>query len=283
MGVRLNSIILSVAFALALSVFSCGKSDEAPAGGDTAVRQTADASLPDRLELKKAVEKAGFLTASFRPFPATGERETGQVVVYKSEKASSGGAIYLKSIGGKTAPIWHWHFTDAAPDSAYPVDIDEDGMWDIRIVMSNGRFRDFIQDDTFTLAARLRNDWIAMNGTSSPPTNPDHAMWKCFDGSARTAWSSSLEGRDEVFLEVMAPFGVQRGILSIQTIDDGRPSKCILYADGKKVKEFKLENETGIQKIQIGSAIQNATQVRFVVRSTYGKDKTVSIAEFSLE
>jgi hypothetical protein len=180
-------------------------------------------------------------------------------------------------------PSWHWYFENVAPDSTCPVELNRDGLWDIRILLEDGGFLEFIQEETFTLSAHNRDDWIAMNGSSSPAADPEHAMWKCFDGNENTAWRSSLKNHEEVYVELSAPFGIKRGILTVQTLDKDRPKECRLYADGKVVQKFKLQDETGIQKIRVEEAVMAAKKIRLAILSTFGKSSQVSIAELSLE
>jgi hypothetical protein len=180
-------------------------------------------------------------------------------------------------------PCWHWYFEDAVPDSAYPVELNEDGLWDIRIIMSDGRVESFLQEESFTLFANNRNDWIALNGTSSPPIDSEHKMWKCFDGDKKTAYSSSLKLHGKVSLQIHAPFGVKSGNISIQTLDQYCPKECVLFAGDEEIKRFILENESGKQRIHIGDSIKKAGSVQLVIESAYGDNDRISIAELTFE
>ncbi len=303
MKIRIRLIFSLIAWALVFSAFSCGEKEDASVAERTLDKKSRreDHGAKSKQEqervakrakeigvktafLKVIIEEAGFELVNYRRFPVARAGEKGATVVYQSKgKTDSGGVIYLKGTGETLAPCWHWYFENVAPDSTCPVEVNRDGLWDIRILLKDGGILEFIQEETFTMLGSTRDDWIALNGFSSPATDPDHAMWKCFDGNTRTAWRSSLEGRDEVYMEVSAPLGIGKGILSIQTLDQGRPRECLLYADGKVAQQFTLENEKGLQKIRVEEAVLAAKKIRFAVASTYGDENQVSIAELSLE
>jgi len=288
---------------LAALVLSCGQKDKEPEPARTAVKKTDPAKIrrpggnprssaqtepvkvyvPDKNPFQNIIKTAGYESVAYRSFPFTRVGERGEVVVYRADGADRGGVIFLKTIDGQVSPSWHWYFDDAAPDSAYPMEINEDGLWDLRVVMTGGQVREFLQEQTFTLSGRLRNDWIALNGTCSPSTDSGHEMWRSFDGNPNTSWRSSLAGRDEVYLEVSTPFGLHRGILTVHTQDEGRPKECRLLLDGKVVQSFKLKNKTARQRIQIKSSAQKIKTARLAVLSIHGPGQEVSIAEFSLE
>jgi len=280
--------------ALTALVISCGRKDKEPEPGQTAVQTTTPAETftrkapdgvytPDLNPFRDIIRMAGFESVVYRSFPFSRLGDGGEVVVYRAAGADRGGVIYLKTLSGQVAPSWHWFFDDAAPDSVYPVEINEDGLWDVRVVMAGGQVREFLQEQTFTLSGELRNDWIALNGSCSPPTDQGHELWRCFDGDPRTCWRSSLAGRDDVYLEVRTPFGLQRGILTVCTLDEGRPKECRLLFDGKVVQSFNLKNETARQRIQIKSSAASIQTARLVVLSIHGAGQDVALAEFSLE
>jgi hypothetical protein len=283
--VKYRSICLLL-IACAAATFSCGKSKDAKKAGSKAAQQ-ADSALAAAIAqapFKDVLEKAGFTIIEIKKFPSMDVKASGQTVVYKSTAQNpSGGVLYFRNERNRSFPTWHWYFDDGVPDSARAVDINEDGLWDVRIWMNDGSEREFLQDEEFTLFAEPRSDWIALNGTSSSPTDPDHAMWKCLDGLQNTIWSSAMPASGQVFLEVLSPFGIHRGIVTVQTVDEGRPRDCELIADGKSIKRFTLENRAGEQKVQFGSDPHLTGRMRFVVHSSYGEGGDVSIAEFKLE
>lgn len=283
MKARINWNLLLPAIACAVMIFSCGRSKE-PGDKDA---QAVDSTLSE--EIAKApfndmLKTAGFSIVEIEKFPTEVARKTGQVVVYRStEKKSSGGVLYFKNDKIRTFPAWHWYFDDVAPDSARAVELNEDGLWDMRISMSDGSAREFLHDEEFSLFAEPRSDWIALNGPSSPSTDPDHLVWNCLDGRLNTMWCSSLHPSGEVFLEVLAPFPLRNGIMTVHTAAEGRPRECELFADGKRIKQFTLEDQAGEQKVQLGKGYDSVKRIRFVVRSSYDKDGKVTIAEFRLE
>ncbi|MFH1755783.1 MAG: hypothetical protein ABIA59_08790 [Candidatus Latescibacterota bacterium] len=266
-------------------IMSCGKSKDA--AEDQGKRSQTDSTTIASIEgapFKDMLEKAGFAISNAQKFPSAEAGKTGQAVAYKSKgKVAAGGVLYFKDDASRSFPTWHWYFADGAPDSVSAVELNEDGMWDVRVSMNDGTNREFVQDREFTLFSQDRSDWIALNGISSPPSDSSHAMWRCLDGRTNTAWHSSLQNSAEIYLEVPSPFGVQRGILTVFTADRGRPRECEIHADGKLIKQFVLEDQTGEQKIQLGNACQKAGTIRFIVRSSYDQNGNVDIAEFILE
>jgi hypothetical protein len=297
---RYSMILIAL---LATLAWSCGQKDKEPEPAQTAAEKTPTAKStsagragqapqktapvktlkPDQNPFQNIIKSAGFESVAYRSFPFTRVGDGGEMVVYRTADADKGGVIFLKRIGGQAAPSWHWYFDDVAPDNVQPVEINEDGLWDVQVTMAGGQVREFLQGQTFTLGGNLRNDWIALNGSCSPPIGPGHEMWRCFDHDPGTSWQSSLAGRDEVYIEVNTPFGLQRGILTVHTLEEGRPNNCRLLFDGQEVQSFKLKNETAKQRIQIKSPAQNIKTARLVVLSIHGKGQVVSIAEFSLE
>jgi hypothetical protein len=230
------------------------------------------------------LEKAGFEPTLYRKFPCGRATEKGRALVYRNRgRGESGGVIYLAEARRGRAPCWHWYFGDAVPEEVLPVELNEDGLWDVRVVMEDGSLREFMQDESFTLRAGHRSDWIALNGTASPHTDPNHAMWKCFDGDSTTSWSSSLFGKDEVFIEVLTPFRLERGILTLRTLEKGRPRECRLYSGQEMLQTFELADKAGTHQLQLERDAREAESIRLVVRSVYGVADWVSIAELSLE
>jgi hypothetical protein len=236
------------------------------------------------MPFKDIIEKAGFTITSIKEFPTSETRRTGQAAVYRSNvNYRSGGILYFKNSRQRSFPTWHWYFDDAAPEDVRAVELNEDGLWDMQITMSDGSKREFLQDKDFSLFAEVRSDWIALNVESSSTADPGHPLWHCLDGRGNTAWHSSLQTTGEVYMEFWAPFGIRRGILAIQTVDEARPRECELFVDGKSIKRFTLEDRSGEQRVQVGQTDPNPTRIRFVVRSSYGDGGAIAIARFRLE
>ena len=166
------------------------------------------------------------------------------------------------------------------PDSVLRREVNRDGLWDVRIVSSRGEAVEFIQDDSFTLLARQRSDWVAMNGECSPPLSREYPMWKCFDGDTTTVWKSSVSGG--AFIEVLVPFGVEDGVLSFVTLESEQPERAIVYANGKRVEEIEIPHTAGKQVIALGAAVKGATNVRLEFPSVRGNGDVVAVAELGL-
>lgn len=294
----LGKILVIIAAVCAISWVggSCGKEtgqaqrsgkDEGTKSGSTvaSLAQQASAGLSiddDFMEGRRFIEDAGFAVTSYREFPAQEVAKRGRVLVYADKrKKHTGGVLFLKKTGAEVSPAWHWYFEDAAPDSALKTEINRDGLWDIRIVFPRGKAMEFIQNDSFTLFARERSDWIAMNGESSPPISEEFALWKCFDGDTATAWKSPVSG--PAFIEVPVPFGVKDGVLTLGTLSSGQPDRCVVYADGNRVEEVKVEPVSGLQVIALGAGVRGATRVRLEFPSIHGEGGVAAVAELGLK
>lgn len=241
-----------------------------------------EASLDEEFAaVRQIVEGAGYVVKEFRAFPSQEVTKRARVLIYTDTKGKdSGGVVYIKKTGFQAAPAWHWYFPDMAPDSVVNEEINNDGLWDIRFVSTKGKSERHIQEESFSLFAKERTDWIAMNGSCSAPLASDAAMWKCFDGDTTTAWKSSLAG--PAFLEVDVPFGVAEGILTVGTTASDQPRGCSVYADGKRIEEIELKPVAGRQVIALGQAVRGAKRVRLEFTSTHANAAAVAIAELGL-
>jgi hypothetical protein len=281
---------------MVLVVSSCGKSEETAEkkkpGEERAksellnVARLASKGIAiedEAVEAQAIIEQAGYKTKYYDRFPAEELGKKGRVLIYSDKKGKkSGGVIFMKKTGNQVAPGWHWYFEDMVPDSVVPVESNDDGLWDVKVVSTKGRVEKFVQDQSFTLMAKDRSDWIAMNGQSSPPISAQGAMWHCFDGDTVTAWRSSVAGGSEAFLELITPFGVQEGLLTVQTLSSSQPRRCALYADGKKIQQFELESTAGRQSVRLDKGVQGAKRVRLVFESVHNGD-IVAVAELALK
>ena len=293
---------LAVFCFMALTGVSCGKSDgdaqetkaktneaakKQPAKSEGQLQQIAkeavdEASIDDEwADGRKVIEAAGYVVKEYRSFPAQEITKKGRVLVYTDKKGKeSGGVLFVKKTGFQVAPAWHWYFSGMVPDSVVNVELNQDGLWDIRVVSTKGKAETFTQEESFSLFAKERKDWIAMNGSSSAPATHDAAMWKCFDGDTTTAWRSSLSG--PAFLEFDVPFGVADGNLTICTMDSDQPRGCAVYADGKRVEEIELKPVSGRQVIALGQAVRGAKKVRIEFTSAHANASAVAVAELGL-
>jgi hypothetical protein len=296
--------LLLIPVAALVLLGSCGKkedkakTDETVAGSKAKVGDKDASSLKDiAMEARGMVsvdeelagvrdmmESAGFAVKSYAGFPAQEVGRKGRMLIYTDKKAKhSGGVVFCKKTGPAVAPCWHWHFKDMVPDSVTNVELNGDGLWDLRVVSTDGRVVNLVQDDSYTLVAADRSDWIAMNGASSVPVSEDAAMWKCFDGDTASAWQSSIGSEGEAFLEIGTPFGVKEGILTLHTLASDQPRQCTVYADGKQLQVLDLEPKAGWQTAKLDRKANGAKTVRLVFNSSHGQGGLVSIAEVTLK
>jgi hypothetical protein len=274
----------------ALVLGSCGKSEdkESTRGGAVDLREiarmaggvvTLDEEVADIVAM---IEAAGFKKKIYEEFPGQEPGTRARVLVYGGEKGTPpGGVIYINKRGINISPAWHWYLTDMVPDSVVNVELNDDGLWDVRMVAGD-RVMSFIQEETFTLSGGERTDWIALNGVSSPPVSQSDALWKAFDGDTLTAWRSPLGEGGKAYIELISPFGIKEGILIVRSLNGGPPRRCTLYADGKPVQQFELEAKEATQEIQLDRAIVGAKKVRLEFTSTHGGAQRVEIAELEL-
>ena len=285
---------------MAFAGVSCGKSDgqsvqekdkpkqaDKTAKSDGPLQQIAkdaidQTSLDDEFaDGRRIVETAGYVVKEYKGFPAQEITKRGRVLVYTDKKGKhSGGVVFLKRTGFQVAPAWHWYFEDMVPDSVVNVEINQDGLWDLRIVSTRGKAERFVQGESFSLFARERTDWIAMNGSCSAPVSEDAGMWKCFDGDTTTAWKSSLPG---AFIEFNVPFGVTGGNLSLYTMTSEQPRGCAVYADGKRMEDIEFQPVAGRQVIALGQGVRGAKKIRLEFTSAHANAGTVAVAELGLD
>ncbi|UCG53625.1 MAG: hypothetical protein JSW58_08710 [Candidatus Latescibacterota bacterium] len=301
---HLKMALLLIPVATLLCVGSCGKkeekakTDETVAGSEKKGADTETSSLKDiAMEargivsvdeelagVREMMETAGFMIKSYEGFPAQEVGRKGRMLVYTDKGAKrSGGVVFFKKTGPTVAQCWHWHFKDMVPDAVTNVEMNGDGLWDVQVASNDGQVINLIQDDSFTLTAADRSDWIAMNGTSSEPVSEDAAMWKCFDGDTTSAWQSSTGPDDDAFLELDVPFGVKDGMLVLQTLASNQPSRCTVYADGKQLQVIDLEPKAARQITHLDGAAKGAKTIRLVFNSGQGQGNLVSVAEVTLK
>jgi hypothetical protein len=223
---------------------------------------------------------AGFKAVYYTKFPAAMAGEDGRMILYGSASGGKdGGMIFVQGSGATFKWVWHWYFEDMIPASIQRVELNQDGLWDIRLTPTKGKTIEFLQDDSFSLAAGQRGDRIALNGKSSESL-PDFPLWFCFDNNHITVWKSLLNS--EVFIDVASPFGLRDGILSITAGQTDQPRECVIKADGKEIQRFILEPTTDEQLIKLEPAARTASSIRLVVESCHGESRQVAIAELSI-
>jgi hypothetical protein len=278
---RITTITVCTLLAAGLLVLSsCGgkSGEEKQAAGEKETKSTPAVVVADA-PLKAEIEKAGFKPIFYSKFPSQLPGIKSDVVVYRADKGSAGGVLYVQEYGNQYRPVWHWYFASDAPDSVHAVEINEDGLWDMRMWVG-GETRDYVQDQSFTLTARQRDGLVAMNGDASEPVDAAGMLWHAFDGDTTSAWSSDLGG---AFIDLPVPLGIDAGILAVRLLPEGQPDKVEVKADGKKVQEFELDQTTLEQAIQLDPAAKNADTLRLEFKSAHrGADK-VSVAELGLK
>lgn len=280
--------LVAVFVTFALVMTSCGKSEDSKEKTATTLERiaqetqskTSDREIADALTM---MEGAGYTKSFYDVFPAQEVGRQGRMLLYSDKDGkSSGGVIFLKKTGFDVEPAWHWYFKDMVPESAEKVELNDDGLWDLRISSKDGNTIEYLQDESFTLTARHRSDWMALNGSSSRPLDDDSGLWRCFDSDTSTAWRSS-RAKGDVYVELTVPFGIAEEILTLQTLEIDQPRKCTLYADGKKVQEFELESKAALQMIRLASDVKGAKKIRLTFDSVYGNGDVVSVAELALK
>ncbi len=294
-------IFLAIAVSLvslALLV-SCGKKEDEKAAGEEVkgpaeqtstlqeiAKEAADeVSIEEELgDIPTFVESVGFTVKSYESFPVEEVGRKGRMLVYTDKKAKrSGGVIYFKRTGPEIAQCWHWYFENKVPEAVSKVELNDDGLWDVKITTKSGDSMTFIQDDSFSLVAKTRSDWLAMNGTSSAPVSEDAAMWRCFDGDTTTAWRSSAASGGGAYVEFHTPFGVEEGNLSIHLLDIEQPKTCTVFADGRQIDVVELEAKPVWQLAHLGEGVKGAKLIRLVFEPGPGRGDVVAISEIALK
>jgi hypothetical protein len=285
---RYSAALAASLVILALMVGACGKSEEKADAEDPnrtlldiAKRAQMEPSLLEETrELYAMVEQAGFSPRNYTTFLSQEVGKKGRMLTYEDKKKGCGGIIYIKKTGAELKPAWHWYFEDMIPDSVTNVELNDDGLWDLRVVSTDGQAMEFVQGETFTLLAKDREDWIALNGGASAPSPDSEAMWKCFDGDTATVWRSSTADGG-AFIEFPAPFGVKDGVLTIQTTGEDQPKACTVYADGAEVQQFPLESKAASQLVKLDAGVLGSKSIRLVFAPSQGN--AVAVAEIALK
>lgn len=276
---RLNWTIRALlAASLVVVVASCGKKSEEGAKTEQTPSRTVSApSIPlENVTIAKAVEAAGYKPVFYRNFPSQVPGMKAFVLVYRD--GSAGGVLYLQKYGSDERPVWHWYFPENAPDSVAAVEINEDGLWDVRMFVGKDT-RDYVQDQSFTFVARPRDDRVAMNGETSEPVDADGMLWHAFDDDTTTAWRSKS---GDAYVDLPVPLGLEAGILTVQLLSDDQPATVEVSADGKKIKDVDLEPTTDAQEVQLGEPAMGAKMIRLDIKSMRAGADTVAISELGV-
>lgn len=288
----MKSIIRYMAAGFLLGIlglsWACGGDSEGDRAGEDRPESAAAGSAPDNaLPLSSApfvsiFDSAGFEVVYYAEFPSSSAGPDGRLILYRSATGGDdGGMVFVQESGARYEWVWHWYFEDLSPARFEKVEINRDGLWDIRLFTKGDGPRDFVQDDTFTLPGAARSDRIALNGRSSV-TLPGHPLWHCFDANHNTAWTASLAD-GEPYIELMAPFGLADGILAVTAMRDDRPARCRVEADGKKVQDFELKPTSKEQLVKLETKAKTARRLRIVFESRHGDGDRVAVAELSIK
>lgn len=273
-------------------LISCGKQTEETTDDVQDSRSTLEEIARQALDqgeageagqVQQMVEGAGYEVRSIGEYPSHWAGISGRMVIYADKNNKSGGAIYGALQGGEITPVWHWFFEDDAPTAVEPVELNDDGLWDVQMTMASGKTLTYIQDKDFSMMRPARGDWIALNGASSAPSSDDAPMWKCFDSDSSTAWRSAVSGGKKAFIVLPAPFGVTDGFLTVRTTGSGQPRHGTLYADGKKAQDFELEGKAASQMLQLQAEARGAHTLKLEFDSVYGGADYVAVAELGIK
>lgn len=253
---------------------ACSKSDQPSDDKKTSplvdlINKTA--SVDSASTLAPLLEARGFQIVSIRRVPAQLSGRRATAAVYRSGDGARGGILYMQRLKNEADGVsWHWYFADGAPDSLQMLEINDDGLWDVRVFMAGGTTRDFIQGETFSFMSD-REAIFAMNGASSAIES-----WKAFDGDTTTAWRAPSEG---AFIDIPLPMGIGDGKLSVRVASGSRTNKLEIFAGDKKVQDVELQNTNEFQSIQLDAALQQVPAIRVVVE---GPAATVAISELEI-
>ncbi|HET6348728.1 MAG TPA: hypothetical protein VFH88_06550 [Candidatus Krumholzibacteria bacterium] len=228
---------------------------------------------PDNAPYADTIKSKGFQVVQARRFPAQVDGRRAAVVVYRAQDGSKGGVLYVRGFPGEAMhPVWHWYFGDAAPDSVAALDINRDGLWDVRVYMDGGKTRDFVQDTDFTFGGADRDGLSAMNGASSKP----EGLWEAFDSDTSTAWTAPSSG---AYLDIPNPLGITNGQLSIRLAGGSRPNKLEIGDGSKTIQSCDLESTAEEQRFQLDPAVKDLPDIRINVE---GPGKKVAISELEI-
>jgi hypothetical protein len=266
-------IVRIVLLAALCAVAACSKSDKRSDEKDSPLSDLArkTVGMDSSAILIPLLEARGFQLVDSRRMPAQLSAHRGTAAIYRSTDGTRGGVLYMQRSNVTTEGItWHWYFADGAPDSIQVVELNGDGLWDVRVYMAGGSTRDFIQGESFSLLAE-RDGRFAMNGSAS-----SGEAWKAFDGDTATAWQSSTR---EASIDVPLPLGLAKGEIAVRVASGSHARKLEIYTGEKKVQEIDLKPADGFQEIRLDEAVMDAPAIRIVVE---GRDETVAISELEI-
>jgi hypothetical protein len=220
-----------------------------------------------------AIAGKGFQIAQAKRFPAQMDARRASVVVYRMADATKGGVLYVRGFENEAPrPVWHWYFDNAAPDSVTAVDINRDGLWDVRVYAAGGKTMEFLQDTDFTFTGAEHDGLFANNGASSK----SEGLWKAFDADTSTSWQSPSNG---AYIDIPNPFGLEVGQLSVREAGGSRPVRLEIGDGTKKIQNCDLESTAEEQRFQLDAAVKALPVIRVTV---VGKGKNVALSELEI-
>ena len=267
---------------MAANLAACSKKENAektPQGKTLSEKVANEAPAPveitkDNAPYKDAITAKGFQIAEAKRFPAQVDSRRAAVVVYRAADATKGGVLYVRGFETEAPrPVWHWYFDNTAPDSVAAVDINRDGLWDVRVFMAGGKTVELLQDKDFSFTGSEHDGLFANNGKSS---NND-TLWKAFDADSSTSWQSPASG---AFIEVPTPFGLSAGQLTVRLAGGSRPTHLEIGDGTKKIQDVDLSSTAEEQRFVLDAAVKALPMIRINV---VGKGKNVAISELSIQ
>ncbi len=264
---------------VAVGISACSKKKEeakAPEGKTLSERVANETPPPavvtkENAPYRAAIEGKGFTISQAKRFPAQVDARRAAVVVYNS--GSKGGVLYVRGFETDAPrPVWHWYFDNAAPDSITAMDINRDGLWDVRVFMAGGKTNDYVQDTDFSFMGAEREGLFANNGASSNSKD----LWKVFDADSSTSWTSPANG---AYIDIPNPFGLEVGQLTVRVAGGSRPTKLEIGDGTNKLQECDLESTMEEQRFQLDAALKTLPVVRVTV---VGKGKNVALSELEI-
>lgn len=269
--------MVCVLIAVGISACSKKKEEAKEPEGKTLSEKIANETPPpavvtkDNAPYKSTIEGKGFTIAQAKRFPAQVDARRAAVVVYNS--GGKGGVLYVRGFETEAPrPVWHWYFDNAAPDSIMAMDINRDGLWDVRVFMAGGKTNDYVQDADFSFMGAEHDGLFANNGASSNAKD----LWKAFDADSSTAWTSSANG---AYIDIPNPLGLEVGQLTVREAGGSRPTRLEIGDGTNKLQDCNLESTMEEQRFQLDAAVKALPMIRVTV---IGKGKNVALSELGI-
>jgi hypothetical protein len=277
-----RAVGISGAAVLVCVGLACSKKKSGEEAATTNPPQDSSAVIPlgnvpltvENAPFAPTIKEKGFQVVQAKRFPAQVDGRRAAVVVYGAPDNTRGGILYVRGFENDPPhPVWHWYFANGAPDSVAAMDINRDGLWDVRVFMSGGSNRDFIQDTDFTFTGPERAGLAAMNGASSADEN----LWKAFDADTSTSWRSPAAG---AFIEIPNPLGLSSGQLSVRLAGGARAEKLEVADGERKIQECDLKATSEEQRFQLDPSVKTAETIRITI---VGQGKNVALSELEIQ